>query len=147
MTTEGRDAPEAPLRRRARGGDLAPAGAWRRSAPVRRGVLLALTTLDVLTLIAVLADVGGVPRELLGLLFVAFVPGASIVGLLRLRDAALELAVVFAFGLSSLILVAQLVITLHAWHLFALEVALLVAFLVPLGVQLAQSASLRGWRR
>ncbi len=96
--------------------------AWRRSELTRRSVAAVLAALDLAVLVGVLTSVHGHARQLAGLLFCLFVPGCSIVGLLRLRDVVLELALSLAVGLAVLTLVAQVVITAHVWHLFAIEV-------------------------
>ncbi len=121
--------------------------AWRRSDRPRRIAVGAILGLDVATLVCVLAHVGGPARELLGLLAVGLVPGAALVSLLRLKEPVLELALTLALGPAALVLVAQLVSTLGVWHLFGVEVAVLIASAVPLSWQLARLATLRVPRR
>jgi uncharacterized membrane protein len=109
--------------------------AWRRSELTRRSLAAALLALDLTVLGAVLASVHGHPRQLAGLAFCLFVPGCSIVGLLRLRDVVLELALSMAVGLAALVIVAQIVITAHVWHLFAIEVGVTLSCLPSLAWQ------------
>lgn len=122
-------------------------GTWRRRERLRRGATEAVVLLDVLTVSLALAGVHGLAREVVGLCAVLLVPGVALVGLLRVRDPALELALVLAVGLSALVLVAQFVITVQAWHLFAVQVVVLLACLPSLLWQLARPATSRARRR
>lgn len=134
-----RDAGRAPRSGSAR-------SAWQRSDRTRRRVLASVLVLDAVMLASVLAHLGGPLRETLGLLTVAVVPGTAIVGLMRLKDAVLEFALTLAIGPAALVLIAQLVSSLGVWHLFAVEVAVLVACAPSLCWQLARPAN-RAQRR
>jgi len=124
VTTVHPPPPESPVvpRARARG-----AAARRRARATLSTVLVCA---DVLMAVMVLAGVHGVAREVFGLAFCLTVPGWSIVGLLRLDNPPLEVGLTMAAGLSSLVVVAQLAITLRAWHLDALQV-LICALCLP----------------
>jgi hypothetical protein len=78
---------------------------------------------DVLFLCSVVADAHGAARLVLGLAMVVVIPGWSIVGLLRLRDPALELGLTVAGSLALYTVLAQILMAIHAWHLVALEEA------------------------
>lgn len=104
-----------------------------RTSPKVAPLLAAL--LDLVVLACVLGHVVGHAREVLGLAACLVVPGYAIVGLLRLRDPVLELSLTLAVGLASLVLVAQLALTAHVWHLFAIVVAILLVSLPSLGFQ------------
>lgn len=86
-------------------------------------VSMVLLILDVVTLGVTLADIHGSPRFVLGVAFGLFVPGWSVVGWLHLRNAALEFSLTVATSLALLTVIAQVLVTVHAWHLFALQVA------------------------
>jgi uncharacterized membrane protein len=122
-------APEAP-QRRARG-----------PLDVRRSVVAAALALDLATLLLVLTHVHGHVRQVLGLLACLVVPGLALVGLVRLGDWVLELGCTISVGLASLVLVAQLALTAHAWHPFAIEVVVLAACAPSLVLQLRPARS------
>jgi uncharacterized membrane protein len=103
--------------------------------------------LDLVLLVLVVGGVVGHLRSLVGLLFCLFVPGWSIVGLVRIRDAVLELCLSMAVSLASLVVLAQFVITVNAWHLVGIEVAVCVACLVSLVFQIVRPVSGAGGPR
>ncbi len=84
--------------------------------------------------------VTGTWRFLFGLLFGVAIPGWSLVGLMKLRNVALEISLSIAASLAIILVSAQLLITLHFWHLGLYEAVLCFVCLPSL---LAQSR----WRR
>ena len=99
-------------------------------APGRRwraGTAWAVLVVDVLALYAAVTDLHGTIRLVLGLALVLVVPGWSVVGLLRLADPMLEAGLTLAVSLALYVVAAQVLLTLHAWHLVALQEAVSVA--------------------
>ncbi len=99
-----------------------------RSRSATRRMRLARANFSVLLVLADLAmaamaviSLHGRARIILGLAFCLVVPGWSIVGLLRLHNLALEAALTVAASLASLVVVAQLAVTLDAWHLTGVQ--------------------------
>jgi hypothetical protein len=115
---------------------MRPASTRRSQLDGRRAVTGALALLDAAVLALVVVGVHGPARELAGLAFCVFVPGWSIVGLVRIRDAVLELCLTMATGLASLVVLAQVVITMGDWRLFGIEVAVCAVCLASLLYQL-----------
>jgi len=87
----------------------------------RQTVSIALVVVDLVVLGLTLADVHGPVRLALGLVLGAFIPGWAIVGPLRLRHAALEVSLAVGMSLVLLMVAAQVLITVHEWHLVRLE--------------------------
>ena len=79
---------------------------------------------DISMLYATVANVHGPLRVVLGFALVGIIPGWSIVGLVRLGDPALEIGLTVAVSLAVCMVCAQVLLTLHAWHLVALQEAL-----------------------
>jgi uncharacterized membrane protein YfcA len=100
-------------------------------------VLLAL--IDVTTIGLTLGNNHGPVRFVLGLAMGLFIPGWSVVGLLKLKNAPLEFSLSAGTSLALLTIAAQFLMTIHAWHLGGLEVA---TGLVCLPSLLFQSRSL-----
>jgi len=99
----------------------------RRAATARHRVHRAtastvLMALDVTMLVLAAAGVHGPVRLVVGLAFAVTVPGWSIVGLVRIHDAALEVALTIAVSLASLMVAAQLLITVGAWDLTTFQI-------------------------
>jgi hypothetical protein len=90
-----------------------------RNARGRFSVLLAVA--DVATLLFAATNVGGPVRFFLGLILGIFIPGWSVVGLIKLKNAALEVGLTMATSLTILMLCAQLLITAGFWHLALFE--------------------------
>jgi O-antigen/teichoic acid export membrane protein len=88
---------------------------------VQATVTLAVLLLDVLALVAAVADLHGAIRVILGLALVLVVPGWSAVGLMRLADPLLAIGLSLAVSLAVCIVAAQIALTLHAWHPVALQ--------------------------
>jgi uncharacterized membrane protein len=93
----------------------------RRQRRLRAGISTLLVFADLFVAALVALNVHGDVRVAAGLAFCAVVPGWSIVGPLRLNNAPLEVGLSMAAGLSALLVLAQLAITLGAWHLTALQ--------------------------
>ncbi len=74
-------------------------------------------------------------RFLFGLLLGVAVPGWSIVGLMNLRNVALEISLSIAASLSVVLVSAQLLITIHCWNLGLYEAVLCCACLLSLLTQ------------
>lgn len=86
-------------------------------------VSTALLLADLLIFAMTVGNMHGPIRFILGLILGVAIPGWSIVGLLGLHNAALELGLTLAVSMSLLIVVAQLLITFHLWNPIALEEA------------------------
>jgi len=108
-----------------------------RSRDVRAVVSLILLIIDVSVLVMTMAGEHGPLRFVLGLVFGVVVPGWSIVGLLRLDNAALEIGLSVAVSLALLLVVAQILMTVHLWHLGALEMVMCLACIPSLVRQLS----------
>ena len=90
---------------------------WRRLAAAMALVV------DALVLFSAVADAHGAARLVLGLAMVLVIPGWSIIGLLRLKDPAMEMGLTVAVSLALYTVAAQILLALNAWHLVALEEA------------------------
>jgi hypothetical protein len=90
---------------------------------VRNIVSMTLLVADLVVLGMTIGDFHGPVRLVLGLVLGAVIPGWSVVGLLRLRNAALEAALTVAVSFALLMVAAQILLTVHAWHLDVLEEA------------------------
>jgi hypothetical protein len=93
-----------------------------------------------------LLDVTWSIRFVLGLVLGLAIPGWSIVGLIHFRDTALEIALSMAASIAIVMVGAQLLITMHFWHLEAFEVFLCLVCLPSLMYQ-AKWHWPHGWRR
>ncbi|NNN00651.1 MAG: hypothetical protein HKL86_02315 [Acidimicrobiaceae bacterium] len=96
---------------------------------LRSRLSFALMGLDVVLLVFSSLGVTGPLRLLLGLSFGLIVPGWSFVGFLELDSASLEFALSVASSLAILMVIAQIAITLHVWHLLAIQVIVELACL------------------
>jgi hypothetical protein len=76
---------------------------------------------DVLTLTLTVADVHGPVRYFLGLILGIVIPGWSVVGLIKLKNPALEMGLSMATSLAFVLLAAQLLITAGFWHPIVFE--------------------------
>jgi hypothetical protein len=101
----------------------------------------------VLNAFWVLIGVTGPPRYLCGLVLGVAIPGWAIVGRLKLHYAALEIGLSIATSLAILIVSAQVLITIHFWHLTIFDLVLSVAVLPSLLYQSGWPLSYRWWRR
>lgn len=102
---------------------------------VRAWISLILTVIDVVVLGMTIASVDGPVRFILGLVLVLYIPGWSIVGLLHLHNAPLEVALSVAGSLALLMACAQLLMTVHYWHLGVLEIVVCILCLPSLLIQ------------
>jgi hypothetical protein len=82
-----------------------------------------LLAADLIALAMTIGDLHGPVRLACGLALGVVIPGWSVVGLLRLENAALEVGLTVAVSLALLMLSAQVLMTAHAWHLVALQEA------------------------
>jgi hypothetical protein len=86
----------------------------------------------LLNLLLVVTGVTGPARYLCGLILGVAIPGWAIVGRLKLHYAALEVGLSLASSLAILIVSAQVLITVHYWHLTVFDVVLSIAVLPSL---------------
>jgi O-antigen/teichoic acid export membrane protein len=98
----------------------------------RRTVSMALVAVDVTMLILTLAHIHGPARLVLGLILGAFIPGWSLIGPFKLANPALEVSLAVAMSFVILMLTAQVLITVHEWHLLGLEEVICVLCLPSL---------------
>lgn len=87
----------------------------------RASFSITLLVVDLLVLGLTVADLHGPVRFTLGLILFIVIPGWSLVGLLRLGNAALELGLTVAVSLALLMVTAQILLAVHAWHLVVLQ--------------------------
>jgi hypothetical protein len=104
----------------------------RRQQQVRANLSLLLVYVDLFMVAMVAAHVHGPARVLGGLTFCIVVPGWSMVGLLRLNRAPLELGLTVAAGLAALTVLGQLATTVGGWHLPFLQLLICGLCLPPL---------------
>ena len=109
---------------------------------VRPAISTLLVVIDLITLCITLVNLHGPVRFVFGVATGLFVPGWSVVGLLKLKNAALEFSLTVGTSLSLLIVAAQILIMIHTWNLPALEV---VTCLLCLPSLVRQSRVLRRW--
>jgi len=107
----------------------------RGGAHSRRSFSRFLVFVDVLSLVLALMNIHGSLRFLFGLILGVAVPGWSIVGLLRLRNTALEIGLTLATSFSILLISAQILMTAHLWHLVGFEMLLCLVCLPSLWTQ------------
>jgi uncharacterized membrane protein len=107
--------------------------------PVRRRefidrprVSVLMVVLDLATLAITAGHVHGSVRFVLGLAFGLLVPGWSLIGWLKLRNAALEFAMTVGTSLALLTVVAQVLVTVHEWRLFSLQIVVCLVCLPSL---------------
>ncbi len=98
-------------------------------------VSASLLIIDILLLALTLSHTLGPWRFLLGLVFALGAPGWSLVGLVDLRSAALEIGLSVAVSFALIMLCGQLMMTLHAWHPVLLEELMCAACAPSLLVQ------------
>lgn len=111
---------------------------------IRRSISAALLLADLAVLVLTVMDVHGVARFILGLILGLVTPGWSIIGLLKLHDAALEIALAVAVSLALLLVVAQVMMTVHAWHPIVLQEVVCLICIPPLGIQVGRVRRSRG---
>jgi uncharacterized membrane protein len=107
----------------------------RRHRNTRSMASTVLVLVDLTALGATVADNHGPVRFIFGIILGLVVPGWSIVGLLKLGNAALEFSLSVGVSLALMMVTAQILITLNAWHLSGLEIATCLACLPSLLLQ------------
>jgi O-antigen/teichoic acid export membrane protein len=86
-------------------------------------VSMILLAADLIALAMTIGDLHGPVRLACGLALGVVIPGWSVVGPLKLENAALEVGLTVAVSLALLMLSAQVLMTINAWHLVALQEA------------------------
>ena len=104
----------------------------RRSDLTRSVISIVVLLADILMLYASVANLHGQVRVVLGFALVGVIPGWSIVGLMRLENPALEIGLTVVVSLAVCMMGAQILLTLHAWHIVALQQALCLICIPPL---------------
>jgi len=107
-------------------------------------VSLLLLVIDLSALVLAVANVHGPFRFAVGMILGVIVPGWSIVGLLHLGNAAMEISLTIAVSLALLMVVAQLLVLIHAWHLVGLEEFVCIACIPSLTWQFRRGRSMGG---
>jgi hypothetical protein len=95
--------------------------AVRRRLDLRALVSFTLLLADLVLLSMTVGSVHGPVRFVLGLILGCFIPGWSLVGLLKIGNAWLEFSLTVAVSLALLMVIAQILITTNNWHLLVLE--------------------------
>ena len=103
--------------------------------------------ITALNIFLAVIDVTGPVRYLFGLALGVAIPGWAIVGRFKLHDAALEVGLSIATSVALLIISAQVLITVHFWHLTVYDVVLSFAVLPSLLTQSHWPLSTSRWRR
>jgi hypothetical protein len=98
----------------------------------REKVSQLLFGVDVVILALTLAHVHGPIRFVAGLILGLVIPGWSVVGWVRLKNAALEVSLTMAASLAMIMIAAQVLITINLWHLDGLEIVTCVVCLPSL---------------
>ena len=80
-----------------------------------------LVLIDVATFIMATTSSDGPGRFFCGLVFGLAIPGWSVVGLLKLKNAALEVGLTLATSLSMIMIFAQIMMTVNLWHPIVLQ--------------------------
>ena len=102
---------------------------------VRRILSQLFVLVDVATIVLVLFDVHGPMRFVFGLLVGIAIPGWSIVGLVKLENAPLELALTLTVSFAIIMVSAQILMFVHWWHLAGFEVIVCLLCLPSLLLQ------------
>lgn len=114
---------------------------------VRVAVSRCFVYVTVLNILFAAIDWTGPVRYLFGLALGVAIPGWAIVGRFHLHDAALEIGLSIASSVALLIISAQVLITIHFWHLTAYDIVLSLAVLPSLLVQAKWPLTYKRWRR
>jgi hypothetical protein len=112
----------------------------------RAAVSLVLLVVDLCALVLSVGNVHGPVRFVAGLILGLAVPGWSIVGFLRLASPGMEVALSVATSLALLLVAAQVLISVHEWHLVAFEDVVCLVCGAALYVQV-RMATTRGGAR
>jgi len=92
----------------------------------RSQLSLLLLIVDIAVLVMTIADIHGPIRFVFGLVLGTVIPGWSVVGLLQLDNAAVEVALSISVSLSMLMVIGEFLMFIHQWHLTALEIIVTV---------------------
>jgi hypothetical protein len=92
-----------------------------RTRNTRETISTLLAIIDVMTLALTVTNIDGPVRFLFGLILGIVIPGWSVVGLIKLKNAALEVGLTMASSLAFVMIAAQLLITWKFWHPIVLE--------------------------
>ncbi len=91
-------------------------------APNWRAIIsTVLVLIDIATFVMTMTNVHGPGRFFCGLVFGLAIPGWSVVGLLKLKNAALEVGLTLATSLSLIMILAQIMMTVNLWHPIVLQ--------------------------
>jgi hypothetical protein len=102
-------------------------------APNWRAIIsTVLVLIDVATFVMATTDIHGPGRFYCGLVVGLAIPGWSVVGLFKLKNAALEVGLTLATSLSMIMILAQIMMTVHLWHPILLQELLCVVCLPSL---------------
>lgn len=93
-----------------------------RARDARATISQLLVAVDVVTLALTLVDIHGPIRFVAGLILGLVIPGWSVVGRIRLNNAALEVSLTMATSLALVMVAAQTLITIRFWHPDVLEI-------------------------
>ena len=102
------------------------------SGRARATVSISLLLADLVVLIMTVESLHGPVRLVLGVILGLVVPGWSVVGLLHLENASLEVGLTVAVSLASCMVVAQVLLALDAWHLVVFQEVMCVLCLPSL---------------
>jgi uncharacterized membrane protein len=80
-----------------------------------------LLVADFLIFMMTVGHFHGPLRVFLGVILCVAIPGWSVVGLLKLENAAIEIALSLALSLALLMITAEILMSLHSWDLVVLE--------------------------
>jgi hypothetical protein len=118
-----------------------------RASQRRVAVSRILVVVDLVTLVMTIANTHGSLRFFFGLALGVVIPGWSIVGLIKLRSAAIEIGLTLATSLSLIMIAAQLMMTWNLWHPILLEELTCVVCLPSLLLQSRAPMNRRGYLR
>ena len=107
----------------------------RRPRTTRSLASMSLVAVDVIALVVTAAGDHGSVRFVFGVVLGLLVPGWSIIGLMKLGNAALEFSLSVGASLALLMVAAQIMITVHVWNLSGLEIGTCLVCLPSLLLQ------------
>ena len=85
-------------------------------------ISLSLLGTDLVACVLVLFHTSGPVRLLAGVVQGLLVPGWSVVGRLKISNVAMEIGLVLATSVSLLMIVAQILMSVNWWHLWATQI-------------------------
>ena len=109
--------------------------------PYRQRVSLVLAVIDAAVLVLTLTDSHGPVRYVLGLVFGFVVPGWCVVGWMALREPFVEASLTLGVSISSVMILAQVLLSIHWWHLALCEDLLALVCLPILILQVRRTRS------